>query len=146
MKGPPDSFYEEALRVLYEIANQQLYVYVFTDSQNPPKVQQQFEKAFSGFNILFDCRSSNNAHDQNVIEDFFSLGQFECLIRPESNYSIMASHLFPFKIVISPAHCVRDENGQIIIDQLQLDFEKTESIKDSFTTLIHKWWWNPPKF
>ena len=140
LKGPPDLFYEEALRVLHGVVRQPLYIFIFTDSPNPIAVRQKFEQRLSDLPLTFACRAEENSHYHNVIEDFFAFKEFDCLIRPESNFSLMASRLFPFKIVVSPAHFERGSEG-VVIDQIQLDFAPTERVGHSFRTILHREFW-----
>lgn len=102
-KIPFIEYYFEQLEQLIKLCgNRPLYVYLFTDDPNPISLKQQFEDLFSHENILFACRTDVNRHDLNVIEDFFALLEFDCLIRPESNFSIIPSLMKEYQLLIYP--------------------------------------------
>ena len=52
--------------------------------------------------IIFDCRKENNSPNTNVLEDFFSFFNFDVLIRPDSNFSMIPSLLHDFAMILSP--------------------------------------------
>ena len=64
-----------------------------------------------------------NNHHSNVLEDFFEMARFDCLIRPDSNYSIMAEKIADYKIVISPLSYKKTGNN-IVIDEVQIKYSK----------------------
>lgn len=103
LRFPNISYYFQQLSKLHELVNHQpMYVYIFTDHDNPAQVYSQLKNKFASSNIEFHFREANNRHDANVLEDLFSMTKFDCLIRPCSHYSMMASHLGDFKIEIYP--------------------------------------------
>jgi hypothetical protein len=118
-KFPPDSFYIDAIKKIYTMCGSQpLFVYIFTDSASPNVIKNKFENAVSCPDIEFSCRNTNS--DNNMLTDFFSMLQFDCLIRPESNYSIIASHLGHFKIILSPISLIKD-NDKVKIDKILIE-------------------------
>lgn len=138
LKGPPDSFYVDALSHLSKIIDGRIYVYIFTDHPNPEEAKKTFRSYFPDPRIEFDCRKGLHAQDMNVLEDFFSLGEFDCLIRPESNFSILASILFPYKITITPHHHYFDDNNEIVVDQLFIEYAADNGIKQPIRTILRK--------
>jgi hypothetical protein len=126
LKCPPFNYYIKALELVSILFDQPLYVFIFTDHPNPPELQQKLSSIFSGYKIRFDCRRSDNAHDKNVLEDFFALGQFECLIRPDSNYSLIASKIFSHKVVISPLRYAQGPNQEIYIDRITVHMRSSD--------------------
>lgn len=137
LKFPPDSFYIDALNYLQQAASKPLYIFVFTDHPNPEEVKEKFQLLFSASDMLFDCRKGPSRQDLNVLEDFFSLGDFDCLIRPDSNFSVMASLLFDYDIIISPTH-FRKENDNVIVDHLLLEFGSGNLVKKPICTILRK--------
>jgi len=117
-KFPNDTFYIESIKKIYEIFEQPLYVYIFTDCPSPQKIKNTFEHAINNPHIQFACRNSSS--DADLLVDFFSMMHFDCLIRPDSNYSIMASRLGTFKIIISPASLKKSGNGNVI-DKIHIE-------------------------
>jgi hypothetical protein len=90
-KFPPLDFYIQGLLKMNKLfEGRTLYCYLFTDAKNPVEAIDQIKAAMPlNSSITFDCRSSGNSHDKNVLEDFFSLFQFDCLIYPQSNFSMV---------------------------------------------------------
>lgn len=120
-KFPNEEFYVEALDRLYTILGEQdLYVFIFTDDQNPAQLTEQFEKTFKGKHITFDYRKTKNDHNINVLEDFFALTQFDCLIRSDSNFSLCASKLKKYLVHIAPQEC-SVVNGRTVVSSLAVD-------------------------
>ena len=78
LKWCPLDYYVDAIQILWEYYRRPMYVYIFTDDPNPVQYQKLFSRNFLSYNILFDCRREGNAHNKNVVEDFFELGQFDC--------------------------------------------------------------------
>ena len=122
LKLPPDSFYISALRKMSELCfHREMYVYIFTDDLDPQKIMRKYQDALMDLpHIHFDCRKENNSPGANVLEDFFSIQKFDCLIRPDSNYTIIAEKLKDFKIVISPKDH-RIDKGVVYIDSLRVE-------------------------
>jgi hypothetical protein len=122
LKLPPDSFYIAAIRKMSELCfHREMYVYIFTDDLNPPKIMRKYQGALIDLpNIHLDCRKETNGPGANVLEDFFSIQKFDCLIRPESNYTIIAEKLKDFKIVICPKD-PRIDKGVVYIDSLRVE-------------------------
>ncbi len=113
LKLPPDSFYIDQIRQIYEILDKQpLYVYIFTDENEPLKLVEKYQHHLTGMDIQFDCRVTDNNHYSNVLEDFFEMTRFDCLIRPESNYSLVASKIADYRVMIKPVGFKRVENIQ----------------------------------
>src|SRR5690242_1978596 len=93
LKFPPDAFYIDSIKKIYELTKQPLFVYIFTDDPEPLAIAHHFKTALADSDILFDCRSEGNNHKTNVLADMFDMMRYDCLIRPESNYSIVAERL-----------------------------------------------------
>jgi hypothetical protein len=124
LKVPPISYYIEQIKKIYEIYNHQpLYVYIFTDYQRPQEYAKLFKMTCKGLDILFDYRKQENNHYSNVLEDFFEMTRFDCLIRPESNFSIMAAKIADFKVMITPIHFIWNKD-KIVIDEVEILFSK----------------------
>jgi len=97
-------YYITALQQLIKMyPRKKIYAYIFTDDPNPPGIERELAAALNNPYITFDCRHGINKHDKNVLEDFFSMTRFDCLIRPSSSFSRMAELLGNHTIVISPS-------------------------------------------
>lgn len=105
LKSPPLQFYIDSLqKILNILKDQPLYVFIFTDDPNPQKFTKLIREQVVSEKIEWAYRT-NNFHDSNVLEDFFSLIRFDGIIRSESNFPLCASKLTDYAIEISPAYC-----------------------------------------
>ena len=99
-----NDYYIKTLRDIAKMfTGHALFAYIFTDDQEPLEIIRKFSQELEGENITFSCRDGTNSHDKNVLEDFFSMMTFDCLIRPSSSFSRMAELLGDHKVVISPS-------------------------------------------
>lgn len=125
LKLPPASYYEEQILYLYEILNHEpLYIHVFTDDKNPEKLVERFQEYTKDLDIQYGCRTQGNAHNANVLDDFFEMTRFDYMIRPDSNFSIVASKLGDFKVVISPLNYTWTDSDTCHIDETEVYFSK----------------------
>lgn len=151
-KSPPINYYIECLlKVLELFPSRPIYCYFFTDALKPSEFLQQIQEGLPPQALIeFDCRSWNESDFQpkekgskrkkkgpkatgpnaNVIEDFFSLFNFDILIRPESNFSIVPSLIHDFAIVFTPGYYF-DSNNRVVVDgySFSIDFSKLEQLK-----------------
>jgi hypothetical protein len=117
LRCPPYEFFIDQIRYLYALFHEKpMYVYIFTD-QDPEKIAAIFQNDLNGLNIRFDYRTDES--QEHVLEDLFAMTRFDCLIRPDSNFSYLASILGDFKVVIHPAHFSLTD-GLITIDQVRV--------------------------
>ncbi|MGB8367547.1 MAG: hypothetical protein WCD44_04270 [Candidatus Babeliales bacterium] len=115
-----DQFYVDQIkRIATMFEGKKIYVHIFTDDQNPEVIMENFKKAVNMEKITFGCRRSKNNYYTHVLEDFFAMMKFDCLIRPNSHYSRFVERLGDNKIIISPVH-VSEENGEKIIDTIRI--------------------------
>ncbi|MFC1894381.1 hypothetical protein ACFLYH_00345 [Candidatus Dependentiae bacterium] len=128
----PDKFMEEKyyidqLKKVHQMfAGTPLYVYIFTDDSNPRSIKERFEKQFTqDYNIQFDCRTSGNNHDSNVLYDFFAFNQFDCFIHGLSNFARCASCLAYNYLDIQPVFGRVD--GKLVVTEVK--FIENESLK-----------------
>jgi hypothetical protein len=108
LKFPPLEYYAQALQDILSLYGdaQKYYVYIFTDHRHPSELVHYFRDNFPEPNIQFDCRLHHNRHDKNVLEDFFSLTLFDCLIRPQSNFSLLAAKIADYQVEIEPVEFI----------------------------------------
>jgi hypothetical protein len=135
LRLPTREFFLEQLQTLHALVGYApMYVYLFTDHPDPISVKQLFEEQFSE-NVHFECRDKDNHHDSNVLEDMFSMINFDCLIRSTSHYSTVSSHLGDHKILIYPINRTRDGVFKVRIitralwDQESLEWEPLSRIR-----------------
>ena len=106
-------------------------MYIFTDEQNPESLVRDYQTKINNPNITFDYRkTTTNRHDLNVLEDLFGMTQFDALIRPDSNFSLVASKLSYDQVCISPKHYYIDTIlGHPIIDEALIKIPPTSKVK-----------------
>lgn len=121
LKLPPIDFYIEALlNVLERFNGRSFYCYIFTDALNPSLLAVRLQQAVpKDISIEWDYRKKGNHHTANVLVDFFSFSQFDVLIRPQSNFSIVPSLIYDFAIVCSPDDFKRI-GGEISITKITI--------------------------
>ncbi len=138
-KFPPDSFYLGSLREAVDyFEGEHLYVYIFTDHPEPGVIQVRYLKEIEKWNldneIIVDCRKEGNHHTVNVLEDLFSMAQFDCIIHSDSSFSRLAAILSAPLLQFRPSHWAElrkgsdgqpllDRKGQIIVDPLMIERE-----------------------
>jgi hypothetical protein len=99
----PDKFYiDQIKRLTTMFPDKKLYVYIFTDDPNPKKIAAKFNKVLDNAAITFDYNKNENGHNIGVVEDFFCMMDFECLIRPGSHFSRFVERLGAAQWVIYP--------------------------------------------
>ncbi len=105
-----NTFYLDQIRWIYKEFNEQpLYIYFFSNDPDMEKVAEFYKKTLNIDNITFDW-----GKDNTVLSDFYSMMQFDCLVRPQSNLSIVASKFGRQKLVISPEHVKTGRRGNSV--------------------------------
>jgi hypothetical protein len=120
LKAPSDQFFIDQIRYISDFFQKPLYVFLFTDDSNPEAFAKQYAQALSDLDIAFDYRKEGNHHNANVLEDFFAMAQFDCLIRGESNYSITCAKIADFQLEIYPQHFFW-HNQYPVYDQIKVE-------------------------
>lgn len=123
LKHPSDDYYIEQVKKVSEIfGHQKIYIFLFTDDPSPAEIVKKYQKLLSDFkNITFDYRKEKNHHELNVLEDLFSMTNFDVYIRSESNLGFIASILGEFKLSISPKG-YKKIGHKIIIDEVNMEY------------------------
>lgn len=120
LKFPPLSYYVQALRKISQHFNHvPIYAFILTDDSNPKKLANMMRRNLpKRDNIEFQWRRGESGHNVNVLDDFFSIPNFNCLIRADSTFSEMAARLGDYKVVVSPlkGHV---QNDRVIIDEIE---------------------------
>jgi len=123
LKFLPDEFYIEHIKKLYFLCKEKpLYVFIFTDDNNPPDIVNRFHKHLKELDIQFNCRKQGNSDTNNVLEDFFALAQFDCLIHSESNFSLIMSKMNHYQVSIYPDSFYK-KDGKIIYDHVNYNLK-----------------------
>ncbi|MDE3056169.1 MAG: hypothetical protein KGI80_05740 [Verrucomicrobiota bacterium] len=112
LKFPPDSYYLQQIETVAHIfQGQPLYLFLMTDDLHPEKTMALYRKTIPNPNIEWDCRKTPPSDD---LDDFFSIPLFDCLIHPDSNFSIVASKLTEYAIKIHPTHYKKKKEKALI--------------------------------
>lgn len=137
LRGVPEQYYIDQIKKISEFFHDQpLYVYIFTDDPNPSLLCERIKKHVKLDNIIFDCRKNECKHDKNVLEDFFSMLNFDCLIRGGSGFSVIISLLGDFKVCISPVdyHWEMDKKRReyLIIDKTNFYIKGSDKNEEDY--------------
>ena len=122
LKLPPIHFYQEGLKKVIELfKGKAIYCFLFTDALEPSLLAAELYQSIPPeLGVQIDYRIENNNHSANVLEDFFSFFNFDVLIHPQSNYSVVAAGIGDFALTYSPVNFKREEKT-ITITEAKLD-------------------------
>ncbi len=143
LKFLPNDFYIEQIKKLYELVGcRPLYIFLFTDDNNPGQIAENIAAGVEGLPIEINYRKDGNCDTANVVEDFFALKQFDCLIHSESNFSFIMSHLKDYWVSIYPSSFYKNGSSYVYdtINIKQTPYpiygnpipEQVASLKDKF--------------
>jgi len=135
LRVPQDIFYLEQLNLLAEmLGDKTLYVFIFTNHEEPQKLVNLYKQAIDKPDIIFAARdfSSNST---NVLEDLFSMMKFDCLIRPASSLSMIAQLLGDHKIILYPRHGIW-RNGVLMVDQIGMVINDKKIIEKKYLDFL----------
>lgn len=103
---PSTDYYGNSLQVLLDrYPQQRFFVHIFTDDRDPAAITDLIKKCIDRADlsrIEFSWRGKGNNHASNVVEDFFDMTTFDCLIRPNSNMSMFAERIGEHDVVVLP--------------------------------------------
>jgi hypothetical protein len=143
--APEEFFIAQIERIAMMFPQNTLYVHIFTDHPEPTTLVKKFNNALHNPRIGFGCRTEHNTHSSNVLEDFFSMMDFDCLIRPGSHFSRFVERLGNNKVVIYPDSVQKNPDGSSTIDVITIKTrpdihtrwktEKIRIIKRRMTTM-----------
>jgi hypothetical protein len=126
----PDEFFIAQVQRLTEMFTQEnFYVHIFTDHTEPAVLVEKFKNALNNPRITFGYREQDNSHNANVLEDFFSMMEFNCLIRPGSHFSRFVQRLGKNKVVIYPESIRRNADGTAVINVINIKTRDNENEK-----------------
>lgn len=126
LKAPRDTFFIKYIKYLYKFFEEKpLFVYIFTDHSDPKSVRKLFEKNLEDQDIVVATRDQPVGWTSDVLEDFFSMTQFNCSIHGDSNFSICAGILADHDIEIRPLTTKTINNKEVIDDVvMRIHFKK----------------------
>jgi hypothetical protein len=108
-KFPPEQYYIDQIKILQDLlANRKINFYIFSDSFDPQALTERIAAYCAKENTNF-INASSSKNDSPMI-DMRNMALCDCLIRPESSYSIIAQIAGNPKIVFSPQRCTWRQN------------------------------------
>jgi hypothetical protein len=120
LKFPPEKFYTDQIKRIGKMFyKQKLFVYIFTDDPNPKELVGRFREELKRHPVQIAYRRHNGDKEGFLLEDFFGMMQFDCIIRAEANISYIAAKLAEPLVEIYP---VRGhwEGDQKVIDEVKV--------------------------
>jgi hypothetical protein len=113
-KFPPHSYYLQQLKTLRKLTESSLSlkIYLFTDDANPGEIVKNYAQELNDSTISFEYRKEDNAHDANVVEDFYAMAQCDCLIRSSSLLAKATELLGAYSIIMYPPYGYWDTASQ----------------------------------
>lgn len=117
LKFPPLQYYVDQIKRLSGMyGDRPMYLYIYTDNNNPIDIMRIIERAVNKPNITFECRETENHHTKNVLEDIFAMARYDCLIRSGSNYPQISQLIGNHKVIIWPKSRIWVGNTLVIDD------------------------------
>ena len=110
VKFPSDEFFFDTLKQVSEFFNNHdIYAHIMTDDLEPEKLLTKYQNELVEYkNIRFGFKKLE------IMEDFFSIPKFDCIIRGDSTFSIVASILANFILSVSVVDAIH-ENGKNVV-------------------------------
>ncbi len=119
-KCPPNQYYIDQLKYLYHrLKKRPLYVFIFTDYQNPEYLRNLYSEQCNFENVIFDCRNQDYNQVDTQVQDILSMGQYDYLIRSCSNFPQIAQLMGQHRLVISPKS-VKWIGNNLIVDKVRV--------------------------
>lgn len=115
-KFPPDEYYIQALQNLIKLLGPltPVVVHLFTDDPHPQALAQKYKAALNNSCVEFIYRESGNAHNKNVVEDYYLMARCDYLIRSSSLLAKACQLLGDHKIIVCPGHGYWDGTKAVI--------------------------------
>jgi hypothetical protein len=108
VKFPSDEYFIETLKKVSEFFNNHsIYAHIMTDDLHPERLLTNYKNQLVEYkNITLGFKKLG------IMEDFFSIPKFDCIIRGDSTFSIVASILGNFILSVSvvDARCKEGKN------------------------------------
>lgn len=128
LKSPRHSFFIEQIeRIATFFPTQTIQVHLFTDDPNPQDLAAMYASTLNNPRLHFTYRMTENGHNIHVLDDFFAISAYDCLIHPQSYFSFTASLLGDFAIRIAPVHATWKKN-QWVMDQIECTLDGTHPL------------------
>jgi len=120
LKFPPEQYYVNQIKKISKLFDDApLFIYIFTDDRSPLRLVDRIKKTVNKRNITFSCRNRGNVHNAHVVEDFYNMARFDCLIRSGSHFGLAAQLLGNHKVIIYPKHW-QWMGRKLVIDEVSI--------------------------
>lgn len=120
LKFAPLEFYlDQLVKLSDSLGNPPLYAHIFTDDKNPKALLEKCSAILNKPNIALGTCDAESCPGSGVLDDFFSLTQFDILIRADSNFSLVAAKLANYEMEIYPIDS-RWEGTKLIITDVAI--------------------------
>lgn len=122
LKFAPHRYYADQVRYISQIFDHKpLYVHIFTDDLQPYRMVEHYRRVLADMpNVTIACHTPTQQRTFDLIDDLFAMTQFDCLVRPESHFSLLAAKLTDYQLEISPTSYHRNHLGQVSISQVHV--------------------------
>lgn len=112
VKFPPDEYFIETLKQMSDFLNNaSIYAHIMTDDLKPEILLNKYKKELKEYkNIRLGYKTLD------VMGDFFSIPKFDCMIRGDSTFSIVAAHLGNFIITVSVLSAENQNGKNVVLD------------------------------
>lgn len=123
LKSPQHSFYLKQIQRIAKIfPDQSIQLHLFTDDPDPEALVTMYRDVLNNPRLHFTYRATQNGHDRHVLDDFFAMSAYDCLIHPQSYFSSMASLLGDFAVRITPIHATW-KTTYWVMDQVECEMD-----------------------
>lgn len=104
LKSLPEQYYIDQINfLLTSFPQEKFFIYLFTDASNPAQIAKKIHSyLIDPKRVTFESRKGEHSHDKNVLEDLFSMMNFDILIRTNSSYSDLAHLVSDYELIIYP--------------------------------------------
>jgi len=138
LKMPYLDYHERQIRRIYEWNGRRpMHVFLFSDTKTPLEFLQQIKDRFPNEDILFNIQALESPDLNHVVQDFFAMQKFDVLITTQSNFSMMASRLADFDMIISPVHAI-GAYPHSQVDRVQLITRKSDWFPFQLNTILRE--------
>ena len=126
LKHPNLTYHKNQIRRVYDLNQQKpMFVFIFSDTKNPQALIGDFRSSFENMNIEFGIQILNQADINYAVQDFYAMQKFDVLIATQSNFSMMASRIGSFDMILTPLS-IRGSYPNAQIDRVQLVSQKSD--------------------
>lgn len=137
LKHPTLGYHERQIRKVYEWnMRKPMHVFIFSDTKTPLSLLKDMKSRFKdNEDITFNIQILDKPDTKYAIQDFYAMQKFDVLIATQSNFSMMASRLGNFDMVVFPVHAI-GQYPNVEIDRVQLITRKNQWFPYEVNTVL----------